>query len=185
MTIAYPLLTSRLSIRPLQVKDIDAFVGYRQDPNVARFQSWNTTFSRQDGLDLLRSQVGVMLPEPGEWIQLGIHHRLSGELLGDVAVHTRDHTRKSYEIGFTLAPTSQGRGYAREAVRTVLRVLFSEAGAQEVIATCDSRNERSISLLRALGFGADASRGWTENVKGETVTVDFFRLTHPRTPRVD
>ena len=34
------IVTERLTLRPFQRKDVPAFVGYRSDPEVARFQSW-------------------------------------------------------------------------------------------------------------------------------------------------
>jgi aminoglycoside 6'-N-acetyltransferase len=175
--MTFPLATERLSIEPLSLRDVSTFVAYRQEPEIARYQSWDSDFSTDQGIELIRSQDGVDLPASGEWLQLAIHDRDSGELLGDVALHRIATNDQSFEIGFTLASAHQGRGLAREAVRRLLEFLFSEVGAVTIRASCDNRNAASISLLRAVGFLALPEEGWVEEFKGESVRVDVFELT--------
>jgi RimJ/RimL family protein N-acetyltransferase len=170
------LLTERLSIEPLSLRDVSTFVAYRQEPEIARYQSWASDFSTDQGIELIRSQDGVDLPASGQWLQLAIHDRESGELLGDVALHRIDTNEQAFEIGFTLAGAHQGRGIAREAVRRLLEFLFFEVGALTVRASSDSRNAASISLLRAVGFQAQPEESWFEEFKGECVRVDVWEL---------
>jgi RimJ/RimL family protein N-acetyltransferase len=42
------IVTERLVLRPLQLDDAPAFAAYRSDPNVARYQSWDTTYALTD-----------------------------------------------------------------------------------------------------------------------------------------
>ena len=37
-----PLTTARLVLRPLDARDLTAFVAYRSDPDIARHQGWET-----------------------------------------------------------------------------------------------------------------------------------------------
>jgi aminoglycoside 6'-N-acetyltransferase len=173
----FPLLTPRVSIEPLTMRDVDEFVRYRQDPVIARYQSWDTNYSTQQGLHLVQSQADVVLPTPGNWLQLAIHDRETAELLGDLALHTIDTAELSFEIGFTLATKNQGNGIAREATRRILNFLFDEVGAISVCASCDSRNSPSITLLLALGFENRPTKNWTENFKNETIVVNYFDLS--------
>lgn len=172
----FPLLTPRVSIEPLTMRDVDEFVRYRQVPEIARFQSWDTNYSAEHGVDLVQSQEGVVLPAPGDWLQLAIHDRETGELLGDLALHTIDAAEPSFEIGFTLATKNQGKGIAREAVRRILDFLFHELGAKSVCAQCDSRNSPSIALLLALGFENRPTESWTDDFKGESIIVNYFSV---------
>lgn len=171
----YPLITNRLSISPLALGDLEAFVGYRQDPLVARFQSWNIDFSREQGLELIHSQAEVEFPTLGDWLQLGIKEISTGKLLGDLALHALEQEHR-YEIGFTLARANQGKGFAKEAAAKLLEFLFNEKHALSVEASTDRRNIASINLLKSLGFTQVPSRSWVEEFKGETVTVDVFEL---------
>jgi len=173
----FPLLTPRVSIEPLTMRDVDEFVRYRQDPEIARYQSWDTNFSAQQGADLVQSQVDVVLPATGNWLQLAIHDRETGGLLGDLALHAIDDVELTFEIGFTLATKNQGSGIAREAVRRLLDFLFDEVGAISACAHCDSRNSSSITLLLALGFDDRPAESWTEIFKDESIVVNKFELT--------
>ena len=176
--MVYPLLTERLSIEPLTMADLDDFVAYRQDPEIARFQSWDSTYSKEQGMDLIESQTDALVPAPGQWLQLAIHEKSSGKLVGDLALHAIQGSSMEFEIGFTIARKNQSQGFATEAAARLLTFLFSEIGATKVIAQPDSRNTASRKLLRTLGFDLDESSSWVEKFKGEEVKVEYFVLTN-------
>jgi RimJ/RimL family protein N-acetyltransferase len=179
----YPLITTRLSIKPLGIDDLNAFVSYRTDPEIARFQSWDTDYSESQALALIQSQAGISLPEPGDWLQLAVHDSTTGQLLGDLALHKVEDEESVFEIGFTFASQFQGKGFAKEAASALIEHLFQQQNASRVIGATDSRNLPSIKLLLALGFAQNPARGWTEEFKGEFVRVEFFELqNHGRRP---
>ncbi|RII22172.1 Acetyltransferase (GNAT) family protein [Streptomyces sp. YIM 130001] len=55
------------------------------------------------------------------------------------------------EIGWRLARSAWGRGYATAAARETLARLRA-SGVREVVAMVDSRNERSVAVTRRLGM---------------------------------
>ncbi len=170
----YPLETPRLSISPLTHADLQAFVSYRQDPAIARYQSWDVTYSISDAQELVSSQEGVNLPAVDQWLQLAIHHRETGNLVGDLALHNLG--TQVFEIGFTIASAQQGRDFANEAASKLIRDLFDYGVAQLVVANTDARNSASIGLLKSLGFSRVIEKGWEEQFKGEQVFVEHFEL---------
>ena len=178
--VSYPLLTQRLSIQPLAAHDLSIFLAYRQDPDVARYQGWDTSYSEHQARELIESQANVLLPVAGAWLQLAIHDRVSGELLGDMALNALEDEEFSFEIGFTLSKINQGKGFGNEAVGCLVGYLFDEIGAKRLIATCDQRNSPAIKLASSLGFVHKPERSWTENFKNEEVTVDYFEMTSER-----
>jgi predicted dithiol-disulfide oxidoreductase (DUF899 family) len=62
---------------------------------------------------------------PGEWFQFAVALRATGQLIGDCAAMPRANDPSQCEIGFTIAPRHQGRGYATEAVRLLAGYLFA------------------------------------------------------------
>ena len=178
--MSYPLLTPRLSIEPLAAQDLLAFVTYRQDPEVARYQSWDTSYSEQQAQELIESQTNVLLPEAGDWLQLAIHDRVRGQLLGDIALNTLENSEFTFELGFTLSKMNQGKGFGIEAVGCLIGYLFDEIGAKRLIVTCDQRNSPAIKLASSLGFVHKPESSWTENFKNEIVHVDYFEMTAAR-----
>ncbi len=176
--MTYPLKTNRLRIQPLSKEDAAEFATYRSDPEIARYQTWDSPYTQAQALELIESQAGLDLPPNGEWLQLGIHLNESGELIGDLALHALDAAEPSFEIGYTIAKRFQGQGYAKEAASALIEYLMREVGSKRFIATPDRRNLPSIRLLQSLGFTQRPEKSWDEFFKGENVTVDFFELVH-------
>jgi RimJ/RimL family protein N-acetyltransferase len=164
---AFQRLTSkRLILRRFRADDIAAFVRYRADPAIARFQSWEN-FSAADGQVFFASMRHQHPDTPGEWFQFAIELTATGAMVGDCALHALAHEPCEVEIGFTLAPEFQGRGYATEAVACLLDYAFGSLGKARAIALTDARNAASIAVLERLGFTRDPTPREPVLFKGE------------------
>lgn len=170
----FPLITERLVLRPLTLDEIDSFVGYRREPEIARFQGWDVTYSDREARVLIESQSGKSFPDKGDWLQIAILSRLGNEHVGDLALHAVPNNESIFEMGFTIAKRHQGQGFAREAASRLMEVLSTEVGAKKFVANSDSRNTASVRVLEALGFTRVPSRNWTENFKNEIITMEYF-----------
>ena len=166
--------TERLVLRLLRVEDVPAFAAYRSDPDVARFQSWDTTYSPADGERLAAEQEGVDFGEPGPWVQVAAVDRVSGELAGDCAVRVVTDQPHTAEVGVTLAPASQGRGIAAEALGAVVARLFEGHDMHRVYARADDRNVAVHRLLERLGFRCEARLVEADWFKGEWTTLRTY-----------
>jgi ribosomal-protein-alanine N-acetyltransferase len=56
------------------------------------------------------------------------------------------------EIGFSVIPDRRRRGYATEAVRSLIDWAFGDPGIREVTARSELENEASARVLHAAGF---------------------------------
>src|SRR3954447_7750784 len=156
MAAVLAIVTERLVLRPLQREHVAAFAAYRRHPDVARYQSWDTTYSRADAERLVAEQEGVALGEPGPWLQLAAVDRATGELCGDCAVHVATDRPATAEVGVTFAPATQGSGLATEALGAVVTRLFEHHGMHRVFAEADDRNVAVHRLLERLRFRCEA-----------------------------
>ena len=172
------LVTPRLTVRALRVDDLEPFVAYRQDADVARYQGWDPSFSMDDGRALVLQQPSAPSPPPGGWLQLALLAK-DGALVGDMALHTLESPPNTFEVGVTLAPSYQGSGLATEGLGAVLEHLFTSAGAQRVIAVCDARNTAIARLLLRVGLQKETSEGEAEFFKGEWVSLDTYAMSSP------
>jgi RimJ/RimL family protein N-acetyltransferase len=159
------ITTDRLLLRRFRAADAPVLAGYRSDPEVARYQSWDAPFP------LLRAETAVanfMASDPGRpgWFQYAIERIADKALIGDVAVHLHDNLLQA-EIGFTLATAFQHQGYAFEAVHAVLDRLFRLQGLHKVTGECDARNLASAGLLERLGFTREGCLRQQTYLKGE------------------
>jgi RimJ/RimL family protein N-acetyltransferase len=149
----FAVLTSeRLVLRRFRPEDLDAFVAYRSDPEIARYQSWEAPYPASQARRFLQELQALDPDTPGHWFQFALALRPSDRLIGDCAAQVRADDPRQAEIGFTLAPEHQGRGYATEAVRRLLDYLLIERGKHRVRATCDDRNTRSAAVLERVGM---------------------------------
>jgi RimJ/RimL family protein N-acetyltransferase len=160
------LTSARLILRRFRASDLDSFVTYRADPTVARYQSWEN-FTAEDGRRFIDEMAALHPDMPGQWFQIAIELKGTGKMIGDCALHTLADSRSEAEIGFTLAPAFEGRGYATEATACLLDYVFGALGKRRAVALTDARNVRSIAVLERLGFVRDPAQREPVEFKGE------------------
>lgn len=168
-----PHAAERVRLRRLRVSDFRGFHTYRGDPEVARYQGWETTTEAETEAmlrDLARNASGL---EPGEWVQIGIALQDGDRLIGDLGVWLSPDVRTA-EFGVSLAKSAQGQGHAREAAAALIALLFAHTPVQRVIASSDARNAPCLRLLERLGMRHVDTAG--AECKGETCTEHVYAI---------
>lgn len=154
-----PHETERLRLRRFAEHDLEPFLAYRQDPEVARYQGWSD-YTRPEAEAFVANQVAQPFGVDESWFQVAVARRSDDALLGDCGLHFLG--GRQLEIGFTLARAHQGQGYMSEALRALLELAFRELQIHRVTALTDTRNAASVSLLERLGFRREGH--YRENV---------------------
>ena len=173
---ALKIQTDRLLLRRFRSADLDAFVAYRSDESVARFQSWDESYSKADAERFLAEDSKVAPGHPGQWLQIAIEERGTGNLCGDCAVRVTTEPRRTAELGVTLAPHHQNHGIASEAVTATLDWLFGEQDMHRVYAQTDDRNKSAQRLLERLGFRLEARLIEADWFDGEWTTLRIYAV---------
>lgn len=169
------LTTDRLLLRPLAPGDLDAFVEYRRDPEIARFQGWEPTYSKSDAEELLAAQPSEP-GRPGEWLQIAVVERGTNTLLGDCALRISPDQPGTAELGITLTRAHQGSGVAREALGALITWLFADRALHRVFAQTDERNAAAHRLFDGLGFRLEGRLVDADWYKGEWTTIRVYAL---------
>ena len=182
MLAAREIVTERLVLRPFTAADLPAFAAYRSEPDVARYQSWDTPFPMAEAERFLASQQGIELGTPGAWVQLAAVGRADGRLCGDCAVRVADDQPATAEVGVTFAPAAQGSGLATEALAAVVTRLFADHGLHRVFAQADDRNPAVHRLFERLGFRCEARLVEADWFKGEWSTLRVFAVLRREWP---
>ena len=105
----------------------------------------------------------------------------TGPLIGDCAAMPQADDPRQCEIGFTLAPEYQGRGYATEAVRLLAGYLFGR-GKHRITASCDARNAASAAVLERLGMRREGHLRQSTWAKGEWTDDLLYALLRDEWP---
>lgn len=145
------LRSERLLVRRVRDEDAESLAAYRSDPDVARYQSWETPMSLDQARRFVRGMADDHPDTPREWFQFAIEELESGEHIGDLASHTHGDNPRIATIGITLRRESQGSGYATEALR-----LLVDRHKHRVIGECDPRNTAVARLLERVGMRREA-----------------------------
>jgi RimJ/RimL family protein N-acetyltransferase len=168
----------RVALRRFGPDDLAAFVAYRSSEQVARFQSWDAPYPRQEGERFIHEIARQHPDTAGEWFQFAVALRSTGQLIGDCAAMPHADDPRQVDIGFTISPEHQGRGYATEAVRLLLAYLFTARGKHRIIAYCDPRNAASAALLERLGMRREGHLRESTWAKGEWTDDLVYALLH-------
>jgi ribosomal-protein-serine acetyltransferase len=109
-----------------------------------------------------------------------------GQVLGGSGLHRFDWAVRSFEIGYWVRKTAEGRGLISEAVRLEAAVAFERLDANRVEIRCDPANERSAAVPRRLGFALEARPSQsTLAVDGAVRDALIFGLTKETFRRCD
>lgn len=170
------LETSRLILRPFEDRDAQPFSDYRSDPEVARLQGWEAPYSLAQAAQFISEMKSTRPGTPGDWYQLAMQLKSSGELIGDCAFQILAFDSRQAEIGVTLSRRFQGQGYALEGLTRLLEYLFAELNLHRVRANVDPQNQSSIRLLERLGFRHEGR--WIESwfLKGAWCDEDWYAI---------
>jgi RimJ/RimL family protein N-acetyltransferase len=143
--------TPRLRLRSFTEADLPAFIAYRNDPLVAKYQSWEG-ISEAEASAFLQEQKEIQAGIPGQGMQIAIESKETGVLVGDCYFLIQEQDERQAEIGYTLSRAYQGHGFATEAVSGLLTYAFMHLHLHRIIAITDCENVASVALLERLGM---------------------------------
>jgi RimJ/RimL family protein N-acetyltransferase len=144
-----PILTERLLIRKLEIGDAQAFFKYRSLPQIYEYQSFQP--KNEEDVKLFFEAIAEMPNIQNTWFQLAVCLKETNHMIGDIGIHFLNDDTQT-EIGYTIDPDYQGKGYARESVLAVTNYLFTVLQKQRVTASVDPDNKKSIRLLESIGM---------------------------------
>jgi RimJ/RimL family protein N-acetyltransferase len=99
----------------------------------------------------------------GPWVPYTIEVRASGRVVGGAGFHGPPDACGTVEIGYGLAESARGHGYAGEAV-SALVALAAQLGARQAVAELEYDNRPSANVLRRAGFAEQAPLRWVRQL---------------------
>jgi RimJ/RimL family protein N-acetyltransferase len=162
-----PIETERLLLRPLVEEDFETVFSYESHPDVVRWLYWDVR-SEDEVRERLRKKIGSSTIErEGDALFLAAVDRSSRQMVGDCMLEYVSEEHRTAELGYIIHPDHQGRGYATEAGRAMLRIAFEDLTLHRVIGRTEARNIGSARVLEKLGMRLEAHLVENEWVKGE------------------
>ncbi len=128
--------------------DFEAFAVICADAEVMRFLGEGKPMTRLEAWRHMAFLVGHWhLRGYGHW---AVEEKATGQLVGRIGFLNPEGW-PAFEIGWTLARESWGRGYATEGARRALEYAFTELERNHVISLIAPENQASIKVAERLG----------------------------------
>lgn len=173
-----PIETDRLLLRPYTRDDLADYLEIRSQPDVVRYL-YTDVLTREEAAKSLAGRTTMnALQREGDGMVLAAELRQTGKVIGDVSLRWMSEEHKQGDIGFVFHPDHQGKGYASEAARVMLRIGFEDIGLHRIAGECDARNSSSARLMERLGMRREAHFIENEWFKGEWGSVFVYAILH-------
>jgi RimJ/RimL family protein N-acetyltransferase len=158
------LETERLVLRIFREEDFEPYARICADAEVMRFLGGKTLTPGE----AWRHMAFLI----GHWHLRGYSHwaveeKATGSMIGRLGF-LNPAGWPGFEIGWTLARESWGKGYATEGARRALRYAFTELDKAHVISLIHPQNQASIRVAERLG----------ERLEGEAEIFDIRVLVY-------
>ena len=143
--------TDRLVLREMTIDDVDFYFRHFNNDKIVE----GCCFQGPKNLEAAERELQLYCIKPfweNRGIRWGIVIKEDDELIGTCGFYDWVKTDYRAEIGYDLDPAYWGRGLMTEALRIVLVYSFNKLGLNRVQAIIESRNTRSLQLIRRLGF---------------------------------
>ena len=138
--------TDRLVLRPFKEEDLDAYCLMTTDSEVMNFLGG--TLNREDTWRQMAMYIGHWhLRGYGLW---AVEEKASGDFIGRLGLLNPEGW-PGLEVGWAIARSRWGKGFATEGAKAALDYAFSVVGAEHVISIIEPHNQRSIKVAERIG----------------------------------
>lgn len=146
--------TERLRLRRWRAADREPFAALNADPEVMEYFPDRLTREQSDRL-LERIEADFERCGYGLW---ALETRADGEFIGFTGLSSvpfEAHFTPAVEVGWRLARSAWGRGYATEAAGAALAFGFDDVGLSEIVSFAVTGNARSRAVMERIGMEHD------------------------------
>jgi RimJ/RimL family protein N-acetyltransferase len=148
------LTTQRLLLRPWKDEDLPAFAAMNDDPDVMAFMPKRLTREESDATaGRIRNQL-----DTAGWGLWALEVTGIAPFAGFVGLSEprfEAHFTPCVEVGWRLAKTYWGKGYATEAGRAAIAYGFDTLGLPQIVSFTSQGNWRSRAVMERLGMRHD------------------------------
>ncbi|MGZ6507327.1 MAG: GNAT family N-acetyltransferase [Tumebacillaceae bacterium] len=145
--------TERLKMIPFSLDRVKATIQGREELARLSGYSVNPAWPQVDFEEILPWLAGLMEKDPtfSDWMGL-IVHTADSMVIGDMGFKGAPDEHGAVEVGYSVVPDYQGKGYATEMLRGMIEFAFAQPGVQKVLAECEETNIGSIRVLEKAGL---------------------------------
>lgn len=168
------LCSTRTKLRRLCPSDLDNMIILESDPEIVKFTPYRIPQNRENTKIRLEKviQKSSQIEPYGVW---AAEH--NEQFIGWFMLQKTDLPHP--EIGFMMVKKFWNMGFAQEICLTLIRYAFDELKLSQIQARTDNDNEKSITILKKLGFHKEKETCEFDPVLKKNQTTYIFSLKKP------
>ncbi|MBM3940316.1 MAG: GNAT family N-acetyltransferase [SAR202 cluster bacterium] len=167
--------TPRLLLREFAADDWPAVLAYQQHPAYLRYYPWETR-AEDDARRFIQMFIDQQSASPRRDFQLVIALKETGTLIGNCGLRRAGDNEWEGAIGYELAPSHWGRGFATEAARAMVDFGFGQLGLHRISSWCIADNAASARVLERVGMRLEGRLRENAHFKGRRWDTLLFGM---------
>lgn len=145
--------STNLNIRALTKEDSSKLFSLYSDTEVQQYTDIEILRSISDTQKLINAWHKEA--DKQDLIFLGLFSRATKDFLGTISLFNIDKKHSCASLGFQLVKDFWGRGLMNESLNHFIKFVFEELNFHRIEAQTYIGNERSINVLKRLGFSKE------------------------------
>ena len=170
-----PMLeTPRLILRKISMDDLYDMNRYSVLDETSKYLVWTPHLNLAETRGNIEFHINQYKKGlPPDW---GITLKSNGMFIGTCGFTSVDQYNNSAELGYVLSPEFWHQGLAKEAVKAVMKVAFSDIGFHRLTVRIMDGNIASMRLAESVGFVREGTARECQIIKGKYATVHTYSI---------
>ncbi len=149
----FKLTTPRLTLRDLKIEDLEDLAKLCLDPEITRYMEYIKRKSIGEVEEWLREMIKYNDEVPRKTYNFAIIENETNRMIGWIGIGEPTKEGKGdMDFGYAIYKDSQGKGYGREALKSLLDFSLSLPDIYEITGECDAQNVASEKVMLAVGM---------------------------------
>lgn len=166
------MYTERLHLRTMTTADSPGLFEIWSDLDVTRFMNIDNFTDEEQAKEMIIHLE--KLAQENKAIRFTVVELESDKIIGSCGYNFLDFDNSKTEIGYDLAKTHWGKGYATEAVSALINFAFNSLMINRVEAKVEPENIGSIKVLQKLNFTYEGTMRQCEKSKGKFIDLNIY-----------
>jgi len=171
----FPTLdTARLHLREMTPQDLTALLKHLGNPEVVKYIEMQPIQTVEQANEWLRWMGSYFSAQDG--LRWGVTLKSDGTFIGSAGIHHWDRESQYAEIGYDIAQSYWGNGYATEVSRAIISFGINHFNLNRIEADVIEGNTVSMHVLKKLGFQQEGILRERVHKDGKYHNVHLFGL---------
>ncbi|WP_420974687.1 GNAT family N-acetyltransferase [Bacillus thuringiensis] len=166
------LHTQRLYLRQMKASDSLSMFKIWSDPDITKFMNISNFTDESQAKDMI--QFLNELAQNNKAIRFTIIEKESNHIIGSCGYTSLDFENSKTEIGYDISKKFWGKGYAPEAISSLLDYAFTHLKLYRVEAKVEPTNVNSIKVLEKLNFTFEGTLRKSEKSAGKLIDLNIY-----------